>query len=113
MGLVVNATPRPLDPRERRGTHCIGGWVGPRAGLENFAPLGIRSPDRSARSESQYRLNYPSPLIYIIYIYFFFFSTGKIKPTLLLGPETLLALSGATWSLLGSPRNGQAMLYPF
>jgi hypothetical protein len=32
--LVVNATPRPLYPRERPGTHCIGGWVGPRAGLD-------------------------------------------------------------------------------
>ena len=29
-----NATPRPLYPRERPGTHCVGGWVGPRAGLD-------------------------------------------------------------------------------
>jgi hypothetical protein len=34
MGWVVNATPRPLYPRERPGTHCIGGWVGSRAGLD-------------------------------------------------------------------------------
>ena len=34
MGWVVNATPRPLYPQERPGTHCIGGWVGPRAGLD-------------------------------------------------------------------------------
>ena len=27
-GWVVNATPRQLYPRERLGTHCIGGWVG-------------------------------------------------------------------------------------
>ena len=49
MGWVVNATPRPLYPRERPGTHCIGGWVGFSAGLdgaENFAPTGIRTPDR-------------------------------------------------------------------
>jgi len=26
--------PRPLYPWERPGTHCIGGWVGPRAGHE-------------------------------------------------------------------------------
>src|SRR5215510_3713860 len=26
--------PRPLYPRERPGTHCTGGWVGPRAGLD-------------------------------------------------------------------------------
>jgi hypothetical protein len=25
---------RPLDPRERPGTHCTGGWVGHRAGLD-------------------------------------------------------------------------------
>jgi hypothetical protein len=31
---VVSTTPRPLYPRERRGTHCTGGWVGPRAGLD-------------------------------------------------------------------------------
>jgi len=31
-GWVVNATPHPLYPRERPGTHSIGGWVGPRAG---------------------------------------------------------------------------------
>ena len=29
MGWVVNATPRPLYPRERPGTHCVRGWVGP------------------------------------------------------------------------------------
>ena len=34
MGWVVNATPRPLYPRERPGTHCTGGWVDPRAGLD-------------------------------------------------------------------------------
>jgi len=33
-GRVVNATPRPLYPLERPGTHCTGGWVGPRAGLD-------------------------------------------------------------------------------
>jgi len=33
MGWVFNATPRPLYPQERTGNHCIGGWVGPRAGL--------------------------------------------------------------------------------
>jgi hypothetical protein len=32
-GWVVNSTTRPLYPRERPGTHCVGGWVSPRAGL--------------------------------------------------------------------------------
>jgi hypothetical protein len=42
---VVNATLRPLYPRERPGTHCIGGWVGPRTGLDGCGktcpPLGF------------------------------------------------------------------------
>ena len=63
-GWVVNATPRPLYPRERRGTPCTGGWVGPRAGLDGCRksrPTGVRSPDRPACSESLYRLSYPGP----------------------------------------------------
>jgi hypothetical protein len=32
-GWMVSTTPRPLYPRERPGTHCTGGWVGPRADL--------------------------------------------------------------------------------
>jgi len=46
---VVNATPPPLYPWESPGTHCIGGWVGPRAGLDGCGkshPTGIRYPDR-------------------------------------------------------------------
>jgi len=51
MGLVVNATLGPLYPRERAGTHCIGGWVGLRAGLDRYGksrPQGdsIRGPSR-------------------------------------------------------------------
>jgi len=38
---VVNATPRPLYPRQRPGTHCIGGWVDLRAGLDG---CGISHP---------------------------------------------------------------------
>jgi hypothetical protein len=54
-GWVVKATPRPLYPWEITGTHCIGGWVGPRADLEGCGksrpPTGIRSPDRPVRRE--------------------------------------------------------------
>ena len=55
---LFNATPRPLYPRERPGTHCTGSWVGPRDGLNKCwkssprPPIGIRSPDRPASSES-------------------------------------------------------------
>jgi hypothetical protein len=34
MGWVVNATPRPVYPRERSGAHCKGRWVGPRADVK-------------------------------------------------------------------------------
>jgi hypothetical protein len=67
MVCVVNVTPRPLYPRERSGTQCIRGWVGPRAGLDGCRKsrpsTWIRSPDRPARSESLYRLSYPDPYI--------------------------------------------------
>jgi len=46
------------------GTHRIGGWVDPRAGLEvveNLDPSEIQYPDRPARSQSLYRLSYPGP----------------------------------------------------
>jgi hypothetical protein len=33
-GWVVNAMPRQLYFREKHGTSCTGGWVGPRAGLD-------------------------------------------------------------------------------
>jgi len=33
MRWVLNATAGPLYPRERPGTHCLGGWMGSRAGL--------------------------------------------------------------------------------
>jgi hypothetical protein len=29
-----NHAPAALTPGKRPGTHCIGGWVGPRAGLD-------------------------------------------------------------------------------
>ena len=63
MGWVVNATFRPLYPRERDPVLIVQGAVwalGPVwTGAENLVPTGIRSPDRPARSESLYRLSYP------------------------------------------------------
>ena len=64
-GWVFNATPRPLYPRVRLGTHCKGGWVGPRAGLDGCGksrPLpGFDPRNRPSRSESLYRLSYHGP----------------------------------------------------
>jgi hypothetical protein len=64
MGWVVSATPRPLHPRERPGTHTEAGLApGPVwTGAQNLAPTGIWSPDRPARSESLYRLRCPGPI---------------------------------------------------
>ena len=42
MGSVVNATPRPLYPREGSGTHCIGVWVGPKANLDGCGKSLLR-----------------------------------------------------------------------
>ena len=56
--------PAALPPQERPGTHCVGGWVGPRAGLDGCGKssnTGIRSPELPARSESLYRLSYRGP----------------------------------------------------
>jgi hypothetical protein len=50
--------PAALTLGKRPGTHCIEGWVDPRAGLDG---CGIRSPDLPASSDSLYRLNYPGP----------------------------------------------------
>ena len=64
---VVNATPWPLYLRERRGIHCIAGWVGPRPGMDGcgkFCPTplqGFEPSNRPARSKSLYRLRHRSP----------------------------------------------------
>ena len=55
--------PAALHPG-KPGTHCTGGWVGPRVGLEGCRKSrlpGIRSPNRLARSKSLYRPRYPGP----------------------------------------------------
>jgi hypothetical protein len=62
MGWVANATPWPLHPWKRPGTHCTGGWVDPWASLDvcgKYRRTRIRSPAHPARSQSLYRLSYP------------------------------------------------------
>jgi hypothetical protein len=58
---------RALSPAERAlGTHCIGGWVGPRAGLDAETRRKIfclcleSKPGRPVRSQTLYWLSYPS-----------------------------------------------------
>jgi hypothetical protein len=56
--------PGHVYPGERPGTHCTGGWVGPRAGLDGCGksrPHRDSIPDRPACTESLQRLRYPGP----------------------------------------------------
>jgi hypothetical protein len=64
---VVSFTALPLYPGGKEtSTHWIGGWVGPRAGLDDVKKkkfltlpgLELRPLDRPARSQSLYRLRY-------------------------------------------------------
>ena len=50
-----------LPAGRKPGTRCMADWVPVWTGAENLAPTGIRSPDRSVRSELLYRLNYLGP----------------------------------------------------
>jgi hypothetical protein len=65
---VFSFMPQSLYPRERTpSTHCIGGSVGPRAGLNDMEKrkfltlpgLELRPLDRPVRSQSLYRLRHP------------------------------------------------------
>ena len=64
MGWVVNVTPRPLFTPGKDPVPIVqeAGWTpGPVwTGAENLVHIGIRSPDRPARSQSLYRLRYPA-----------------------------------------------------
>jgi hypothetical protein len=79
--------PAAFYPRERRGTHCTGGWVGPRAVLDRCGKslTGIRSPDRPARNQSLYRLSYPAHTYNKLSLKFrlekFQHSTGQTEPS--------------------------------
>jgi len=58
-GWVVNATPRPLYPWERPPTHCVGGWMGPRAGLDGCGksrPHRDSSPGPSSRGQKIFKI---------------------------------------------------------
>jgi hypothetical protein len=65
-----------LTPGKTRYPYYTGGWwssVTVWAGAEYLSRTGIRPPDRPARSESLYRLNYPGPLYISTLITFVFY----------------------------------------
>jgi hypothetical protein len=81
-GWVVSITPRPrFTPGQRApGTHCTGGWVGPRAGLDVEVRGKIlclcrgSNPGSPVRGQLLYWLMYPAPILTI----FFFIITINI-----------------------------------
>ena len=83
----VSVTPRPLFnpgkdpvPIVQEAVWAPGPvWIG----AENFAPTGIRSPDRPARNQSLYRLSYPVNHAKIGWNYLYAFArTATIRPLL-------------------------------
>jgi hypothetical protein len=74
--------PAALSPKEKApGTHWIGVWVGPRAGLDDvekrkFLTLPrneLRPLRRPTHNQSLYRLRYPDPLADVRYIYIYIY----------------------------------------
>ena len=101
---------RPLYSRERPGTHCVGGWVGPRAGLDVCGksrppPTGIRSSDRPARSESLYRQSYPDPYWKCSIFLEFHYNSYNITPT-----NTIMISVYITWNHVSSHTTTHAVL---
>jgi hypothetical protein len=81
-----SSRPGSIIPRERApGTHWIGAWVGPRAGMDEMEKtkffilpgLELRLLGRPARSQSLYRLRYPGSYLYK-YIYIYIYICGYV-----------------------------------
>ena len=63
--------PDALTQGNRPGTHCAGGWMSHRAGLEGWwksRAQGNSIPYRKDRSESLYRLSYSGLQLYLVAI---------------------------------------------
>jgi hypothetical protein len=90
---LSTSLPNRFNPRARAiCTHWIGGWVGPRAGLDSvqhtimYFPCQESNPARPARSPSLYRLSYSGSTKMRKQK---FFSTS-LRPDRLWGPPNLL-----------------------
>ena len=78
MGLVINATPRPLYRRGRPCTPSLGGWVGPRAGLDGW---GKSRPQQGfdPQTVASRRLSCPRPKTNKIYVSTVFHSSSSSR----------------------------------
>jgi len=76
MGWVISAMRRPLYSREEPGTHCIRGWVGPKADLDRYGKTRLHrdsisvlcNPQRFAISTALSRPTVISVIRIIIWI---------------------------------------------
>ena len=50
VGWVISATSGPLYPRERLNAPCIGGWLGPRVGLDEPGKSRLHPPGFDSRT---------------------------------------------------------------
>jgi len=97
MGWVVSITPRPrFTPGERTpGTHCTGGWVGPRAGLDTEARGKILCPRRGPNPDRpvvQPVVRQSTPNYNVFYM-----SVSTVSKRLLLGNEQTRKWVDCTW----------------
>ena len=75
--------PGRMYPRERPGTHCTGGWVGPRAGLDRCGKFRLHRDsilDCPTRSQSLYRLSYRAGITVAHLLYLTRFRIGFSGP---------------------------------
>ena len=71
--------PAALPSGERSGTHRIGGWVGPRAGLDGCGK-SRRLPGFDSRTVQPVAIRYPSPIV------IWYFADDSAEGTMLLFP---------------------------
>ena len=119
MGWVVNATTRPLYPREQPGTHCIGGWVGPKAGLDGCGKsrphrdsiLGMSNPYRVAIPTTLSRPTHIRSNIYL-YIHESPFEIQNPSYRNLIGRSTKAPQPGLLPSSILPPTSSQCVVIP-
>jgi hypothetical protein len=117
-GWVVNATPRPLYPRQTLDTYCIGGWVGARAGLDGWRksrpppgfdprtgmPVASRYTDWAIAAQQKYGLQVCSSVKSTALILGSPFNRTSIKGEFIVGWSYLLStfdnnLGTASWNI--------------
>ena len=100
MGCVVNATPQPLYPRKRPVTHYIGGWLGPRVGLDGCGK-SRPAPEFDPRTVQPVASRYTERAIPVHFLYN---STFILRIGNILRPVRNFAVSAGTPTLWVAPK---------